>query len=83
MGGDAGRRLHQPDSRPHQEEASRKVRKEEEDRTDLCTIGDRVTIEVQADGSAVIERVHPRAQVLSRASQQGGGARRPRAASKS
>lgn len=54
------------------EEASRKVRKEEEDRTDLCTIGDRVTIEVQADGSAVIERVHPRAQVLSRASQQGG-----------
>jgi hypothetical protein len=31
----------------------------------------------------VIERVHPRAQVLSRASQQGGGARRPRAASKS
>ena len=53
------------------EEAARKMRKEEEEgRTELCTIGDRVTIEALPDGTGVIDQVHPRRQVLSRADPQ-------------
>jgi len=54
------------------EEASRRRRKAEEEPTGLCTIGDRVTIEVQADGSGVIDRVQKRRQVLSRSDHAGG-----------
>jgi len=56
------------------EEASRRVRKEEDEPGDLCTIGDRVTITPMPDGAGVIERVHPRSRVLSRADHAGGRA---------
>ncbi len=56
------------------EEASRRARKDDEDRTDLCTIGDRVTLTLLADGSGTIRKVHPRRQVLSRADTTGGRA---------
>lgn len=56
------------------EEASRRVRKEEDEPGDLCTIGDRVTITPMPDGTGVIERVHPRSRVLSRADHAGGRA---------
>lgn len=52
--------------------ATRRVNKEEEERTDLCAIGDRVTIALQTDGSGVIEAVQPRQQYLSRADHTGG-----------
>lgn len=54
------------------EEANRRIRKEEDEPGDLCTIGDRVTITPGPDGSGVIERVHPRDRVLSRADHAGG-----------
>ena len=47
--------------------ATRRIRKEEEEPGDLCAIGDRVTIEVQTDGSGLIVEVAPRERVLSRA----------------
>jgi ribosome biogenesis GTPase len=54
------------------EEMARRVRKEEEERSDLCALGDRVTVEVQDDGKAVIDQIHPRERVLSRADHTGG-----------
>ncbi len=54
-------------------EASRRVARDDEDRTDLCALGDRVAITPDADGTGVIVRVHPRERVLSRADQAGGG----------
>lgn len=53
-------------------EASRKVSKDELEKTDLCTIGDRVTIDITDSDSPVIDRVHPRERVLSRADHTGG-----------
>ena len=35
-------------------------------KTELCVIGDRVTIEMQADGTGVIKAIAPRGRVLSR-----------------
>jgi len=40
--------------------------KDQSKRTELCVIGDRVTFEVNADGSGAIEAVEPRERVLSR-----------------
>lgn len=54
------------------EEATRKIRKGEMEPTDLCAIGDRVTIEAFEDGTGIIDRVHPRERVLSRADHTGG-----------
>jgi ribosome biogenesis GTPase len=54
------------------DEANRRLRKAEEERTDLCAIGDRVTIIPQPDDTALIDEVHPRERVLSRASHQFG-----------
>ncbi len=56
------------------EEANRRIRKEEDEPGDLCTIGDRVTITPTLDGTGVIERVHPRSRTLSRADHAGGRA---------
>ncbi len=54
------------------EEAARRRRRDDQDPTDLCTIGDRVTIEARPDGTGLIDRVHPRQRVLSRADHAGG-----------
>ncbi|MBN2469082.1 MAG: ribosome small subunit-dependent GTPase A [Anaerolineae bacterium] len=53
-------------------EASRRVSRDEEDPTDLCALGDRVTITINEDGSGVIYDIHERERVLSRADQAGG-----------
>ncbi|GAB4572666.1 MAG: ribosome small subunit-dependent GTPase A [Anaerolineae bacterium] len=53
-------------------EARRRVALEEEDPTDLCALGDRVTITPNEDGTGVIEEVYPRERVLSRADHTGG-----------
>ncbi len=54
------------------EKVSRRVRKEEEERSDLCAIGDRVTLTPLKDAVGVIDEVHPRERVLSRADHTGG-----------
>lgn len=53
-------------------EAYRRVSRDEEDPTDLCALGDRVTITLNDDGSGVIYTVHERERVLSRADHAGG-----------
>ncbi len=53
-------------------EASRRVSRDAEDPTDLCALGDRVTITLNEDGSGVIYDIHERVRVLSRADHTGG-----------
>ncbi|MBN1963334.1 MAG: ribosome small subunit-dependent GTPase A [Anaerolineae bacterium] len=54
------------------EEAARRVRKEEEEKTALCALGDRVRIEALPDGTGQITQVYVRQTVLSRATSQIG-----------
>lgn len=54
-------------------EASRRVARDADERTDLCALGDRVTIRPDIEGgTSVIEAVHERERVLSRADHTGG-----------
>lgn len=54
-------------------EASRRIAKDEDEPTDLCALGDRVTIRPDEEGgTTVIEAVHERERVLSRADHTGG-----------